>query len=166
MGIFDDLDQADAFSNSKYFQEGRYVVKIVACKFIQGHKGDTFVVESTVLGVKSSRADAPQVGERAAHVWRASGSPEKVTMGRANWKGFLCAVFALGDGSTLDGAYWKRISASVLDANYLKNQVFGLECHTKKTRSDDDFTVHNWRGPQSPAQLAEFGLAPDGSVAT
>lgn len=163
MGIFDDLDQSDAFDNSKYFQEGRYVVKIHACKLREGHKGTTFIVEATVLGVASEHPNAPQPGERAAHVWKASGSPEKIEMGRGTWMGFLCAAFGVQKGA-YDGPTWKTISAQVLDDNYLKDQVFGLECHMKKTREGNDFTVHSWRGPQSAEQLATFGLAPDGSA--
>ncbi len=155
MGIFDNLDQADVFENSKFFQPGRYIVAIKACKFVQGFKGESFVIECVVKGVRSEHPDAPQPGELAAQVWSASG--EKRDIARSTWLGFLCAV----TGKAKDdytGEQWKSISSKAIDENALANQVCYLEVFMKKTRAGGDFTQHKWHGIATDAQLAEFGI--------
>ncbi len=161
MGIFDNMTQVDAFENSKYFQEGRYIVQIKVCKTkTSDHKGTSVIVEATVLATTATHEDGPKVGERGAQVWSISG--EKKTMGLGNLMSFLCASFQTTQGAHDDDA-WKAIVGQVLDDNALAGQIFGLDCHMKKTRTGGDYTVHSWRGPQTAEQLAAFGLAPDGS---
>ncbi len=173
-GILDDLDQAEVFENSDFFAAGRYIVRIEACKFIlKGHKGDSFVVEATVLGVIAEDGEVkqkdgsmemvnyPRVGVRAAQIWGASGTEQRIKQGRGTWIAFLCSAFGVKK-ARFTGPEWKSHSGAVLDG-HLNGQIFGLDCHMVRTKEDGPFTVHNWRGPQTPAQLAEFGLAADGS---
>jgi len=156
MGIFDNLDQAEVFENSKYFQPGRYIVEIAACKFNQGgFKGDSFVIEATVKGVISDHADAPKVGERAAQVWNASG--EKRDIARNTWLGFLCKVYNVKQDA-YDGEQWKTLSVKVIEDNALKGQLVLVEIFMKKTRAGGDFTQHAWRGVPTAEQMTEFGL--------
>lgn len=156
MSIFDNLDQADVFEQSKYFQPGRYIVAISACKFNSGgFKGDSFVIEAVTKGVLSDHADAPKVGELCAQVWNASG--EKRDIARNTWLGFLCAVYGVGP-KDYGGDQWKNISAAVIDQNALKDTLMYLEVFMKKTRAGGDFTQHAWRGVPTESQLSEFGL--------
>lgn len=154
--IFDDLDQATVFENSKYFQAGMYIVDIGACKFISGgHKGDSFVIEAKIAGVKSDHADAPQVGETAAQVWNASG--EKRDIGRNTWLAFLCAAYGV-EQSKYDGAQWKTVSERVLEGA-LNGTRLRVEVWMKTIqRTGKPFTMHTWRGVPSVEELAEFGL--------
>lgn len=156
MGIFDNLDQAEVFENSKYFQPGRYIIAIKACKFIKGgHKGDSFVIECTVKGVISDDPNAPQIGELAAQVWNASG--DKLDIARNTWLGFLCKAYGVKQ-KDYTGEQWKHISTKVIDDNALGGTVFALECFMKKTKAGGDFTQHAWRGVPTAEQLAEFGI--------
>ena len=157
MSIFDQLDQTSIFENSKYFQPGRYIVAINAVKFIQGgYKGDSFVIEAKVLGVKSEHPDAPAPGELAAQVWNATG--EKRDIARATWMGFLTTVYEKKQ-EELTAEQWKQVSAQVIDNNALAGQQLYLEVFMKKTRAGGDFTYHKWIGIATPDQLAEFGIA-------
>lgn len=157
MSIFDDLDNANVFENSKYFQPGMYIAEIVGVKFIQaGYKGDSFVIEAKVVGVKSTHPEAPAVGELCAQVWNASG--EKRDIARATWMGFLCAVFGVKQ-EQYTAAQWKQISSQVIDGGALNGKRFALEVFTKKTRTGGDFTYHKWLGAATAEQLAEFGIA-------
>jgi hypothetical protein len=156
MGIFDNLDQAQVFENSKYFQPGRYIVDINACKFnMAGFKGDSFVIEATVVAAISDHPDAPKPGELAAQVWNASG--EKRDIARNTWLGFLCNVYGIKHDQ-YTGEQWKAISAKVIDDNALKGTRLYLEVFMKKTKAGGDFTQHAWRGVPTAEQLAEFGL--------
>lgn len=156
MGILDDLDQAEVFEKSKWFQTGRYIVDIRVCKFIQdGHKGDSFVVETAVVGAISSVSDAPDPGEIAAHVWSASG--DKRDMAKATWIAFLCGVLGV-EQKAYTGDQWKAISVNALDHNKLSGTRSYLECFMTKTRAGGDFTVHKWGGTPTAEQLAEFGI--------
>lgn len=156
MGIFDNLDQAQVFENSKYFQPGRYIVEINACKFNQaGFKGDSFVIEATIVAAISEHPEAPKVGELAAQVWNASG--EKRDIARNTWLGFLCNVYGVKPDE-YSGEQWKAISAQVIDNNALKGTRLYLEVFMKTTKANNPFTQHAWRGVPTAEQLAEFGL--------
>lgn len=170
-GIFDNLDEADVFENSAYFQPGRYIVAINACKFISGgHKGDSFVIEAKVLGVipdaeypavyalahdGNPPPPCPGVGALAAQVWSASG--DKRDIARNTWLGFLCSAYGV-DKEAYDGAQWKTISERVIGENALGGQTLALECFMKKTKVNRDFTMHAWRGTPTAETMAEFGL--------
>jgi hypothetical protein len=156
MGVFDNLDQASVFENSKWFQPGRYIVEIQQCKFISsGFHGDSFVIEAKVLGVISTHPDAPQPGELCAQVWNASG--EKRDIARGTWLGFLCAIYG-AKPADYSGEQWKAISAAVIDDNKLKGQWVYLEVFMKKTQKGNDFTQHKWLGTPKPEVLKEFNL--------
>jgi len=154
MSIFDNLDQATVFENSVYFQPGTYIVEINACKFVQGYKGESFVIESKVLGVNSDESDAPKVGQIAAQVWNASGDKREIA--RATWLGFLCAVFQVKK-EDYNGEQWKNISAEVIDDNKLKGMKLFVSVFMKKTKAGGDFTQHRWSVP-TQEQLAEHGV--------
>lgn len=164
--IFDNLDQADVFSNSKFFQPGMFIVDIKVCKFISGgHKGDTFVIETVIAGVRSDHPDAPQVGETAAQVWNATG--EKRDIARNTWLGFLCSAYGV-EQKVYTGDQWKQVSVAVMDGGALSGGKSSstpgvptrllVEVFMKTTRAGNPFTMHAWRGVPSAAQLAEFGL--------
>jgi hypothetical protein len=156
MGIFDDLDQADVFANSKYFQPGMFIVDIKACKFITGgHKGDSFVIEATIVATKSDHADAPQPGELAAQVWNASG--DKRDIARNTWLGFLCSAYGV-EQKAYSGEQWKTISEKVIGEGALDGTRLRVEVFMKTTRAGNPFTQHAWRGVPTAAELAEFGL--------
>lgn len=156
MGIFDNLDKASVFENSKYFQPGRYIVEIKACKFISGYKGNSFVIESVVKAAISDAPEAPKVGELAAQVWNADG--DKRDIARNTWLGFLCAAYGVKH-TDYSGDDWKRISEAVIEENKLAGTLLLVEVFMKKTRSGGDFTQHAWRGVPTAEQLSEFGLA-------
>jgi len=156
MGIFDNLDQAEVFENSKYFQPGRYIVEIAGCKFIKGgHKGDSFVIEAIIRGAISDHPDAPKVGERAAQVWNASG--DKRDIARNTWLGFLCNVYAVKQDA-YTGDQWKALSVKVIDDNALKGTLVYLEVFMKTTRAGNPFTQHAWKHVPTAPEMAEFGL--------
>ena len=155
--MFDNADQVTIFENSAYFQPGRYIVKINACKLITGgHKGDSFVIECTVLGSKSESDKAPGVGETAAQVWNASG--QKRDLARSTWFGFLCAAYGVAQ-SDYDNAAWKAVSEAVIEKGALNGTILYLECFNKITKAGNDFTKHNWGGVPTAEQMAEFGVA-------
>ena len=123
MSIFDNASQVNIFENSAYFQPGRYIVRIDEVKMITGgFKGDSFVVQGTVLGAKSDEASAPSVGMTAAHVWSVSG--DKREMGRATWFGFLCGVYGVAQSEYSD-AQWKQVSEKVIEGALNGTQVNG-----------------------------------------
>ncbi len=156
MGIFDNLDQAEVFEQSAYFQPGRYIVAIKACKFISGgHKGDSFVIETTVRGIASEHPEAPKVGETAAQVWNASG--DKRDIARNTWLGFLCAAYGCKQ-TEYNGEEWKNVSNAVIEQNALEGTLLFLEVFMKTTRAGNPFTQHAWKGTPTKEQLAEFGL--------
>lgn len=156
MGIFDNLDQAQVFENSKWFQPGRYIVEINRCVYIKdGFKGDSFVIEVLVHGAISDDVNAPKPGEIAAHVWNATGDKREIA--RNTWLGFLCNVFGLKP-TDRDSAWWKSVSAQILDDNYLKGTKLYLEVFAKTTQAGNPFTAHNWKGVPTAEQFAEFGL--------
>lgn len=173
MGIFDNLNtDADVFENSKYFQPGRYIVDIKQCKFISGgHKGDSFVIEATIVGAipdpyfpaayalaHPGKAPplAPTPGELAAQVWNASG--DKRDIARNTWLGFLCAICGAKQ-TDYDDKQWKTISMRVIGDNAFGGKRAYLEVFMKKTLAGGDFTQHAWRGAPTAEQLAEFGIA-------
>ncbi|MDP6424616.1 MAG: hypothetical protein QGG14_07725 [Planctomycetota bacterium] len=161
--MFDNADQVKIFENSAYFQPGRYIVSINACKLItNGHNGDSFVVECKVLGALSESPTAPVAGALAAHVWNASG--DKRDMARATWFGFLCACFGV-EQSAYDNAQWKQISEQVIEHGALNGKIQYLECFNKPTRAGNPFTKHNWKGTPTAELMAEFGLNADGTAA-
>jgi hypothetical protein len=161
-GVLDNLDQAEVFEKAPYFQTGLYLPRIEACKLITGHNGLSFVIEATVLGVDSKHPAAPQVDTRAAQVWNASKTPQKIQSARSTWMGFMCAVYGV-EKTEYDGPRWKAISADVLDNNSLKGTIMFLEAHTRKnTTNEGEYTNHTWRRPTAE-DFAKFGLNADGS---
>lgn len=154
--IFDNLDQAQVFENSAFFQKGKYLVEILACKFIQGYKGDSFVIETKVVQVNSDHPEAPQPGSIAAQVWNATGDKREIA--RSTWLGFMCAVFDKKKDD-LPGEKWKELSAKVIDENALKGKQMALDVFIKKVQSTgNDFTHHKWFLPTAE-RLVEFGLS-------
>lgn len=161
-GVLDNLDQAEIFESAPYFQTGLYLPRIDACKLVTGHKGMSFVIEATVLGVDSKHPAAPDVGTRAAQVWNASKTPQKIEQARSTWMGFLCAVYDV-EKTAYDGPRWKVISADVLDNNSLKGTLMALEAYTRdNTTNDGQYTVHTWRRPTAE-DFVKFALNADGS---
>ncbi len=160
MSIFDNLGDARVYDNSKFFQEGHYIVRIADCKFIEGYKGQTFVIECNVLGAKSGHEKAPTPGQIAAQVFKADGDKRDIAL--STWKGFLCVAFGL-DPDELDNEEWKDLSASVLDEGSLNGTVLELQCFMKTTLKGGDFTQHKWVGRPGKETLAKFGLDSDGN---
>ena len=162
MGVLDDLDQAEVFEKSPFYQTGLYLPRIEACKLVNGHNGLSFVIDTTVLGADSKHAQAPQVGNRDSQVWNASKTPQKIEQARGTWMGFLCAVYGV-EKTAFDGARWKAISADVLDNNALKGTLMALEAYTRdNTTNEGQYTVHTWRRPTAE-DFAKFGINADGS---
>lgn len=159
MGVFDNLSQAQVFENSKYFQDGRYIVELLRCKFISGgHKGDSFVIETKVHFALSDHEKAPKKGETAAHVWNASG--DKRDIGRSTWLGFLCKVYNV-QPTDYDDKQWKKISVKVLDDNKLAGTMLYLEVFTKIIeKTGKPFTQHAWKGVAQPKHYRELGVEP------
>jgi hypothetical protein len=156
------LSQVQLFEKGMYFQAGRYIVTVTACKFIEGHHGESYVVEGYVQGVLSSHPLAPQKGQTATHAWSASGSKSKI--GKSTWVGFLCAVLGVKQGDYSD-AQWAEISRAAIDFNGLKGRTAYLECYVSKSSKrataenpEGAFTHHKWHGQPTPEQLSEFGL--------
>ena len=121
---------------------------------VGGYKGDSFVVQGTVLGAKSDEASAPSVGTTAAHVWSISG--EKREIGRATWFGFLCGVYGVSQSEYTD-AQWKQVSEKVIEGALNGTQVY-LECWFNESAAPEIYTVHDW-GQVNDALLSEFGVA-------
>jgi hypothetical protein len=159
MGIFDNLDQTEVFEQSQYFQTGRYIVAIKACKFIQGHRGESFVIEAIVKGAKSEHEKAPAYGQLAAQVWSASG--DKRDIARNTWVGFLCAVYGKKPGD-FNAEEWKATSEAVMNGALL-GQLMYLEVFEITTKAGKPFTKHAWRNVPSASDLAEFGIDGEGN---
>jgi hypothetical protein len=154
--MFKKLAGVTAFEKSKFFQEGRYVVKIRKVKFNEsGFKGSSFVIETEILGTQSDNEDAPQRGEIAAQVWRV-GDGEKREMAFATWKLFLTGAFEIE--SELSDEEWEELSMNVLEEGVLEGKVMMLQAWMVKTKAGGDFTQHKWLRPATDEDLAEFGI--------
>lgn len=164
-GVLDNLNQADMFGNSAYFQPGRYVVDIDSIIFKEGgHKGTSFIIKCSIVGVDSSHDEAPEVGGTAAQVIKLSGTEEKITMGRSNLMAFMTTTFEV-DQKAYTSEQWKQVVADVCDNNSLKGKRLALDCHLIMTRADKPFTVHTWKGPPTPKFLAACGVGEVGAAA-
>lgn len=158
--IFKNLSSAKAFGQSKWFTPGQYLVKISGCRFNSGgYKGDSFVIEATVLGAKNENGkDDPKPGDTVAHIWNASG--KKLDVARNTWMSFLCAMFSCEVASKTDEE-WATISSAVIDYGALDDEVALLEVFNKKTQAGGDFTYHGWRRIAAPEDFQAFGLVPE-----
>ncbi len=157
MGMFSKLSTAQVFNKSQFFQEGRYIVKIQNVKFVNGHNGESFVIEARTIAAISDVINAPKPNEMAVHIWNISGSELKKTMGKNTWMGFMCAVLDL-DPCDQDDDDWEKISNEVIDDNAFEGIEMLLECHNTTTKSGGPFTVHNWIGKATDETREEFGL--------
>jgi len=157
--IFAKLSEAKGFNQSKWFTRGIYIAQLDAVKFISGgHKGDSFVIESTVLGVKNTDpndVNAPKVGDSTAHIWNATGP--KADIARNTWMAFMTAVFGCKNEDYTD-AEWEEASADVIDNNSLDGKIMYLEVFNKETKAGGDFTYHAWKRQATPEDLASFGI--------
>lgn len=152
--LFKKLSAAQIFESSKYFRPGRYIVKIKDVKFIDGHRGESFVIETKVLAAVSSAEDAPEVGDTAAHVWKVSGDKKQVGLG--TWMQFMCAVLGMNQDDQTDDE-WETISNDVIDNNAFEDIDMLLECHNIVTQAGDNFTKHTWIGQATDETKEEFG---------
>lgn len=67
MGIFDKIGEASAPANTNYLGEGRYLLRIDACKIKEDRNGvDMFVMETTIVNV--IQAGDHREGEEASHL--------------------------------------------------------------------------------------------------
>jgi hypothetical protein len=158
MGIFDNLDDADVFEKSQYFQEGQYVVRIRKVKYNEsGFKGASFVVETEVVGVHSEHDDAPQIGATAAHVWNAGNGKEDIA--RSTWMQFITAATGKGQ-KELTGAQWAKASANATgDKQPLTGKLMRLDVFMTTTKAGNPFTNHKWLREAAPDDLAAFDVA-------
>lgn len=155
MGIFSKLSSAALFEKSKYCTEGMYIAEIKAVKLVNGFKGDSFVIEASVVAVKSHAEGAPQPGETVAHVWRCSG--EKQQMGIATFMQFMSAVFGCEPDEKTDKE-WETLSAKVIDENALEGTDMVLEVFNTTTKAGGQFTYHKWLHPAEEKDYAQFGI--------
>lgn len=158
MSIHDTIGGAEAFESSQYFQPGQYIVSIKQCKYVEGYKGQSFVIECKVLHTVSTDAKAPMPGAVAAQVIKVSGDDMKKQMGLSNWKGFLGSVLG-SDADNLTDQEWAQISSSAVEENQLAGQVIKLDCYMKETKAGNPFTVHKWLGKATDADLQAAGVA-------
>jgi hypothetical protein len=158
MGVFDNLDTVKTFEQSKYFEDGRYIVAIEAVKFLSGgFKGDSFVIETRILGAQGTGPGAPVAGDSASHVWNCSGNKREI--GQATWLSFLKAVFGKSEIEGMTGDQLKGLSAKIIDQGALNGTKVYLEVWTKETQAGNPFTMHSWKRKATEADLAEFELA-------
>lgn len=157
MGMFSKLSSAQLFTKSKWFKDGKYLTKITAVKLVDGHKGESFIIESEVIATTSNDDDAPQSGEVAAHVWGVSG--DKKQMGLATWMQFLCAVFGMEPEEQSDEE-WEKISTEVLDNKSLEGTVMVLDVFTIQTKKNTPFTYHKWLHEATKEDYSKFNVKP------
>ena len=155
MGYFDNMSDAQVFDKSKYFQEGQYLVELKKTELKSGHKGESFVIETSVLGAHSDEDNAPEAGETAAHVWNASKEMSQSTLMQ-----FLCALQGVSSPKALDDAKWSKIGKAVFEKNRAAGTVMYLEVFNTKTKAGNDFTVHRWQRVAEDADFERFGVDP------
>lgn len=157
--MFKNLSAAKAFGQNKWFTPGKYLVKITGVRFNEGgYKGDSFVVEGSVLACNNQgTTDDPKIGDTCAHVWNATG--KKAELARNTWVGFLCAMLGCQVQDHTDEE-WAEISAGAIDDEALNGQVALLDVWNKKTQDGGDFTYHAWRHIATPADYEFFGVKP------
>jgi hypothetical protein len=158
MGLFSKMSAVKTYGSSRYFKDGIYIAEITKVRFNEGHKGESFVVETNVKGTKSEDPEAPQPGESAANVWNATGPKRDIAL--SNWKEFLIGAFDIDTDSQnqMGDQEWEELSNSVLNDCELEGVVMYLECWTKDTNTGGKFTMHKWHRRATEADLKEFGL--------
>ncbi len=163
MGVFDNMDQAEIFGDKKpYFFPGQHIVRIAGAKIVNGHKGETHIIEATILGVRSKDPGSSPVGTTCAQGFNASKNPSATKRATATWVKFLCAAYGV-EKEAWDGPTWAANVANVIDNGALNGHIMGLDCHFKKMDNGEDFTVHLWKPTPSAEELARFGLDPAGA---
>ena len=158
MSVFQKLAGVQAFENSKYFQEGTYVVEITKVKNIQGYKGESIVIETKVLGTDSPHENAPQPGEIAAQVWSVDGKKKEI--GLSTWKGFLTVACELGpEADNMSDKEWLDLSIACTDGGALVGTPMYMQAWVKMIQSTGQpFTMHRWVRVATPEDLAQFGI--------
>jgi len=163
MGVFDDMNQAEIFGDrAPYFYPGQHIVQITGAKVVNGHNGETHIIEGRILGVRSEHPDSSPVGTICAQGFNASKSPQAAKRATETWVKFMCAVYGIKQGDW-DANQWKANIANVIDNGALNGTITALDCFFKKMQNGEDFTVHNWKGAPSPDDLLRFGLDPAGA---
>lgn len=156
MGYFDNLSKTQVYSKSKYFQEGTYLVKIVKTQLKKGHKGESFIIETEVLGARSDHDAAPDVGQMASHVWNAGKEMAIPTLME-----FMCALYGVESPQAVDDAVWEKRAKKVFGKNGAEGQVMRLDVFMTTTKAGNDFTVHRWLRVATDADFEEFDVDPD-----
>ncbi len=163
MGVFDDMDQADIFGDrSPYFYPGQHIVQLTGAKVINGHHGETHIIEARILGVRSVHPESSPVGTICAQGFNASKNPAAAKRATETWVKFMCSIYGIAQ-SDWDAAQWKANIANVIDNNALAGTIVALDCFFKPMEKGGDFTVHNWRGIPSVEELLRFGLDATGA---
>ncbi len=155
MGVFDNLDQVDeGYDNSKYFEEGKYLVDLGLVTFKQGTKGGSFIIETTVLAAVSVKEGAPEAGDAASHVWNLGQYPD---MARAKWIRFLMGATGKGQ-KDLTGPQWADLSEKIVAQGAMKGTKMFLEVVQEDRPGKHPLKHHNWKRQAVAQDFADFGL--------
>ncbi len=162
MGVFDDMNQAEIFGDrAPYFFPGQHIVQITGAKVVNGHHGETHIIEARILGVRSVHPESSPVGTVCAQGFNASKNPAAAKRATETWVKFMCALYGIKQ-QDWDAAQWKSNIANVIDNGALNGTITMLDCFFKEMLQGGDFTVHNWKGAPSADDLARFGLDANG----
>jgi hypothetical protein len=148
MGRFSKIEEVAPSQRGQVFKEGNYVVRIDACKIVDGQKGGTFfIIETTVL-----ETDNPLIkeGEQHSQVINLT-NPKAMGAPYSDVKAFIMKAL----GMDTDEAK-KRIGEDAMEfvalekgdnANPFGGITMGLTCVESPPKGDrkTPFTYHNWK---------------------
>lgn len=151
MGVFDKLGSQRVFEKSAYFQPGKYLVDLELCKYQEGYKGKSFIIEAVIVDRESSHADAPEIGSRASHVWKADGDKEDIA--KSTMMQFLLAACGEPQSAHSDEE-WATIAQKVFGpTNALAGTRMVVEVFMTVTKRGQPFTAHRWLGTTDAESL-------------
>lgn len=133
MGIFSGIENVVASGKTPYVEPGMYKVRVEACKNVDGHRGNFFIVEMEVLE---------------------SSNPERMPGSIMSWSVKLDKAYlatALGDVKAFVQAATMDASVSeddILEAcspeNPLKGSILRINAFNTKTKAGKDYTKLRW----------------------
>lgn len=139
--IFDQINKAKVFGTGQFFQAGEYEIEINAVKFIDGYKGQSFIIESKVL---ESSSEEIEVGSIHSQVIKL----ENKETGPGNVKKFLSQAFDINPEDK-DTDWGELARKACGDENPMAGLRLHLSAYTVDTKKGGKFTVHDYTKPVS-----------------
>lgn len=158
MGYFGNKRYSDAevFEKSKFFQEGNYLVRLNKNLLKTGHKGRNFIIECEILGAESDHDEAPQPGQKAAHIWKADHE-----MAMSTYMQFMCALFGVESPKAVSDEKWDRLSDKVWEQQKYAGTDMVVRVFETTTKAGNTFTVHNWERVATDEDYERFDVEPE-----